>query len=117
LISKTKLEKFHKEKSSRELISRITKRASPDPSRTKWSILEDKANNREARRAAEASPIRISVECNLWVAAIIILSDESLMIAPTTAKESLTAASKFPLISPTPGGAQREGLCKDQENN
>jgi hypothetical protein len=107
LISETTLEKFHKEKSSGELIAKITKRASP--SIIKWSYPKDNAN-REVRRAAETSPTRISVECNRWVAAIIILPEESLMTTAVTAKESLIATSKFHLIPSTPEGVQKEGL-------
>lgn len=104
LISDIILEKLRKEKKERLLIARTTKRASP--SRERLSKPERTASL-EASKAAEASPWRTSGDNNSLVAAMMILPEESLIIAVANAEVPLIATSKLALIITKGGGSQR----------
>jgi hypothetical protein len=87
-------------------MAKITRRASP--SRGKLSNPARTANQ-VASKAVEASPRRTSEENNSWVAAMIIRPEELEIVVVATTEEPLTTTSKFSLIGPNKGGAQREG--------
>jgi hypothetical protein len=100
------LAKHQEEKRGGLLIAETTKRASP--SIQNLSLVK-KAAMQEVRREAKASPAKAFEEDNLWVTAMIILPEASLITPAATEKFPRTATSKFPFNQPNAREDQREG--------